>query len=74
VALKLNGIEQFLAYADVNIFGGNTNTTQKNTEALVHASKKAGLETKSRHQKERENHNIKTANRYFEMWHNSNIW
>jgi hypothetical protein len=64
--MKLNGIKQFLVYADINIFGDYINTINKNTEAPVHATKEAGLEVKSRHQKERENHNIKMANKSFE--------
>jgi hypothetical protein len=43
--LKLKGTHQLLAYADdINILGENTDTIQKNTEALIDASKKAGLE------------------------------
>jgi hypothetical protein len=43
--LKLNGTHQFLVYADdVNILGGSICTLKKNTEALVAASKKTGLE------------------------------
>jgi hypothetical protein len=37
--LKLNGTHQLLAYADdINIAGGNVDTTQKNTKALLDAS------------------------------------
>jgi hypothetical protein len=43
--LKLNGIHQFLVYADnVNILGGSVCTMKKNTEALVAASMEIGLE------------------------------
>ena len=34
--LKLNGIHQFLVYADdVNIFGGSVRTIRENTESLI---------------------------------------
>jgi len=43
--LKLNGTHQLLVYADdVNILGGSIHTLKKNTETLVAASKKSGLE------------------------------
>jgi hypothetical protein len=43
--LKLNGTHQLLIYADgVNILGGGIHTVNKNTEALVVASKETGLE------------------------------
>jgi hypothetical protein len=43
--LKLNGTHQFLVYADdVNILGRSIHAVQKNTEALVVASKEIGLE------------------------------
>ena len=42
--LKLNGTHQLLIYAaDVNILGGGVHTVEKNTEALVVASKETGL-------------------------------
>jgi hypothetical protein len=45
VGLKLNGTRQFLAYADdVNLLGDNIDTTEKNTETLIDASKEVGLE------------------------------
>ena len=45
--LKLNGIHQFLVYADyVNILGGSVDTIKKNAEALVFASNETGLEVK----------------------------
>ena len=43
--MKLNGTHQPLVYADdVNILGGNIHTVRKNTEALLIASKKTGLQ------------------------------
>jgi hypothetical protein len=43
--LKLNGTYQFLVYADdVNILGGSVYTIKEKAQALVVASKEAGLE------------------------------
>jgi len=43
--LKLNSTHQFLVYADDdNMLGGSVDTTKKNAEALVVASKETGLE------------------------------
>ena len=43
--MKLNGTHQVLVYAhDVNILGGSAHAVEKDTEALVVASKEIGLE------------------------------
>jgi hypothetical protein len=74
--LKLNGTHQLLAYADdVNILGENIDTTQKNTEALLDAVKKVGLEENSEktkymlmsRKKAGQKHSIKIVNRSFEV-------
>jgi hypothetical protein len=76
VGLKLNRTHQLLAYAnDVNLLVDNIDTIKKNTETLIDAIKKVGMEinvenTKyvllSRHQNVGQNRDIKTANRSFE--------
>jgi hypothetical protein len=44
VGLKLNGTHQLLVYADdVNLLVGNIDTTKKNTQTLIDASKEIGL-------------------------------
>jgi hypothetical protein len=64
-----------LAYADdINIVGENTDTINKNTEALLDTSKEVGLEVNpektkymmSCSQKIGQKHSIKIANRSFE--------
>jgi len=42
--LKLHGTHLLVVSADVNIMGGSTHSIKKNTDALVVASKKVGLE------------------------------
>ena len=42
--LKLNGTHQLLVYVDADAFGGSIHTIQKNTDALVAASKENGIE------------------------------
>jgi hypothetical protein len=68
--VKLNGTHQLLGYADdVNILAGSVHTIEKNTEALVVASKEIGLEVNaektnymvmSRDLNAGRNHNLKT--------------
>jgi hypothetical protein len=82
--LILNGLHQLLAYADdINILGENIDSMQKNTEALLNASKEVGLEVNpektkymlmSSCKKARQNHSIKIANWPFELVLSSNIW
>jgi hypothetical protein len=73
--LKLNGTHQLLAYADdINILGENTDTIQKNTEAVLEAGKEVGLEVNSEkttymlmsRKKAGQRQSIKIANRSFE--------
>jgi hypothetical protein len=74
--LKLYRTHQLLAYADdVNIVGENIDTINKNTGALLDASKEVGLEVNpektkymlmSRSRKKGLKHSIKIANRSFE--------
>ena len=74
--LKLNGTHQPLVYVDdVNILAGSVHTIEKNTKALVVASKEIGLEVNadktkyvvmSRDQNAGRSHDIKTDNSSFE--------
>jgi hypothetical protein len=70
---NLNGIHQFLSYADdVNIVGENIDTTHKNEKALLDAGKEVSLGVKPEKTKLRppckkavKRHCIKKANRSF---------
>ena len=74
--LKLIGTHQLLFYVDdVNILDGSIHTVKENTEALVVASKKIGLEINSdktkyivmsRNQNARQSHSIKVDSSSFE--------
>jgi hypothetical protein len=76
LGLKFNGTQQLRACADdVNVLGDNIDTINKNTEALVDASKKVGLELNvetckymlvSCYQNGDQLQDIKIANRLFE--------
>jgi len=73
--LKLNGTHQLLAYTDVNILGGSTDTLKENAEALVAATRETGLEVSadktkymvvSRDQNAGRIHSVSTDNNTFE--------
>jgi uncharacterized protein (UPF0254 family) len=48
------------------IYWGVINTTEENREAVIDASKKAGLQLMQRKLSIRQNHNIKIASKLFE--------
>jgi hypothetical protein len=74
--LELNGTPQFMVYADdVNVIHEDMNVINKNTVALLEASRKVGLEVNtkitkymvvSRHEISGEDQNLLIANKYFE--------
>jgi hypothetical protein len=76
VGLKLDGTHQLLVHADdVNLLGDNIDTTKKNMETLIDASKDAGLEVNKEktkymllfpRQNAEQNRDIKIADRCFE--------
>jgi len=82
--LKLNGTHQLLVYADgINILGGCVNTPQKNTEALIGASKESGLAVNAEKTKRMvtfldqhagQNHMIKMCIKPLNGWNCTNIW
>jgi hypothetical protein len=76
VGLKLNWTHKLLSYGgDGNLLGDNIDTINKNTETLIDASWKVGIEISteetnsmllSHHQEADQNCDIKIANRLFE--------
>ena len=82
--MKLNGTHQLLAYADdVNILRGSIHTVKENAEAVLVATKVAGLEVNadktkyrvmSREQTAGLSHTMKFDNSTIERWKSSNIW
>jgi hypothetical protein len=76
VDLKLSGTHQLLfCVDDVNLLGDNIDTIQQNTQTLIDASQKVGMEVNaektkymllSHYQNAGQNYNMKMANRSFE--------
>ena len=83
ILLILRGTRQLLVYAgDAHTSGGNTHTTNKNTEALVVVSKEIGLDAHAEKTKcydqvsglTRRKNKIKMRNKFFEGRKSSYIW
>jgi hypothetical protein len=80
----LNGTHQLLAYAaDTNLLGGNIDTINKNTQTLIDASKKVGLEVNVektkymlvfRDQNAGQIRDTETGTDHLKMCHSSRIW
>jgi hypothetical protein len=76
MGLKLHGTHQLLVYADdVNLLGDNIDTTKRNTQTLIDASKEVGQEVNIEktkymlppcHQNAEQNHGIWIDIRCFE--------
>jgi hypothetical protein len=74
--MELSGTHQFLVYADdISVRGKNINTIKRNTEALLKASNKIGVDVNvekimymfvSRDQNAGQNRNLITDNKSFE--------